>query len=219
MEEKITGCDFMNISVRICPLAPLGTNCYIIKAENGDAAVIDPASFGPALRRVMEEEGISELKYILLTHGHFDHITGADKFRQSFGGKIAIHRLDAPCLESSNESRAAMFGYPFRAFKEDIILEDGDTLDFGDGEIRVMHTPGHTVGSVCFIMGNNLFSGDTLFRLSVGRTDFPGGSMTEMMSSVKKLKALEGFYKVYPGHEAVSDLDYEKSYNPYMKGI
>ncbi len=209
----------MNIKIRICPLAPLGTNCYIIKAENGDAAVIDPTSFGPALRRALEEEGISELKYILLTHGHFDHITGADKLRTVFGGKIAIHRLDAPCLESSNESRAADFGYPFKAFKEDIILEDGDKLPFGDGETEVIHTPGHTVGSVCFKMGDSLFTGDTLFRMSIGRTDFPGGSMIEMMSSLRKLKAIEGSYKVYPGHENTSDLDYEKAFNPYMKGI
>ncbi len=209
----------MNIKIRICPLAPLGTNCYIIKAENGDAAVIDPTSFGPALRRALEEEGISELKYILLTHGHFDHITGADKLRTAFSGEIAIHRLDAPCLESSNESRAADFGYPFKSFKEDIILEDGDKLPFGDGEIEVIHTPGHTVGSVCFKMGDSLFTGDTLFRLSIGRTDFPGGSMPEMMSSLRKLKAIEGSYKVYPGHENVSDLDYEKAFNPYMKGI
>ncbi len=214
MEEKM-----MNISVRTCTLAPLGTNCYIIKAENGDSAVIDPGSFGPALRRAMEEEGISELKYILLTHGHFDHITGADKFRMNFGGKIAIHRLDAPCLESSNESRAAMFGYPFRAFNQDIILEDGDSLPFGDGQIEVIHTPGHTVGSVCFKTGDCLFTGDTLFRLTVGRTDFPGGSMEEMLSSMKRLKALEGSYKVYPGHESASDLDYEKACNPYLKGI
>ncbi len=209
----------MNIKIRICPLAPLGTNCYIIKAGNGDAAVIDPTSFGPALRRALEEEGVSELKYILLTHAHFDHITGADKLRTAFGGKIAIHRLDAPCLESSNESRAADFGYPFKSFKEDIILEDGDALSFGDGEIEVIHTPGHTVGSVCFKMGDSLFTGDTLFRLSIGRTDFPGGSMIEMMSSLRKLKAIEGSYKVYPGHENTSELDYEKAFNPYMKGI
>lgn len=209
----------MNVKIRICPLAPLGTNCYIIKAENGDAAVMDPTSFGPALRRALEEEGISELKYIFLTHGHFDHITGADKLRTAFGGKIAIHRLDAPCLESSNESRAADFGYPFKAFKEDIILDDGDKLSFGDGEIEVIHTPGHTVGSVCFKMGDSLFTGDTLFRLSIGRTDFPGGNMLEMMSSLRRLKAIEGSYRIYPGHDRASDLDYEKAFNPYMKGI
>jgi len=209
----------MNVKIRICPLAPLGTNCYIIKAENGDVAVMDPTSFGPALRRALEEEGISELKYILLTHGHFDHITGADKLRTAFGGKIAIHRLDTPCLESSNESRAADFGYPFKAFKEDIILDDGDKLSFGDGEIEVIHTPGHTVGSVCFKMGDSLFTGDTLFRLSIGRTDFPGGNMVQMMSSLRKLKAIEGSYRIYPGHDRTSDLDYEKAFNPYMKGI
>ena len=207
----------MNIKIRICPLAPLGTNCYIIKADNGEAAVMDPTSFGPALRRALEEEGISELKYILLTHGHFDHITGADKLRTAFGGKIAIHRLDAPCLESSNESRAADFGYPFKAFKEDIILEDGAKLSFGDGEIEVIHTPGHTVGSVCFKIGDSLFTGDTLFRMSIGRTDFPGGSDELMIASLKRLVALDGNYRVLPGHNRETTLESERTRNWYIR--
>ncbi len=216
MEEKVTP---MNIKVRVCPLTPLMSNCCIITAENGDAAVVDPGSFGIKLRKALEEEGIKEIKYILLTHGHFDHISGTQKLKDSFGGKIAVHRLDAPCLKDANESRAAFFGLFSPSFDPDIVLEDGDKLPFGDGEIEVIHTPGHTVGSVCFKVGDSLFTGDTLFRLSVGRTDFPGGSMTEMMSSMKKLKALEGSYKVYPGHEEVSDLAFEIAYNPYMKGI
>ncbi len=209
----------MNIKVRVCPLTPLMSNCCIITAENGDAAVVDPGSFGVKLRKTLEEEGVKELKYILLTHGHFDHISGTQKLKDAFGGKIAVHRLDAPCLQDPEESRASLFGLFSPSFDADIIVEDGDKLPFGDGEIEVIHTPGHTVGSVCYEIGEHLFTGDTLFRLSIGRTDFPGGSMEEMMSSMKKLKALEGFYKVYPGHETLSDLDYEKAYNPYMKGI
>lgn len=209
----------MNIEVRVCPLTPLMSNCCIITAENGDVAVVDPGSFGNKLRKTLEEEGVKELKYILLTHGHFDHISGAQKLKNSFGGKIAVHRLDAPCLKDPKESRASLFGLFSPAVDSDILFEDGDKLPFGDGEIEIIHTPGHTVGSVCFKIGEHLFTGDTLFRLSIGRTDFPGGSMTEMMSSMKKLKALEGSYKVYPGHDTLSELDYEKAYNPYMKGI
>lgn len=209
----------MNIKVSVCPLTPLMSNCCIITAGNGDAAVVDPGSYGRRLREALEAEGVKELKYILLTHGHFDHISGTKKLKEAFGGKIAVHRLDAPCLKDSEESRASFFGLFSPSFDADIILEDGDRLPFGDGEIEVIHTPGHTVGSVCFKIGEHLFTGDTLFRLSIGRTDFPGGSMDEMMSSMKRLSSLEGSFKVYPGHDALSELDYEKAYNPYMKGI
>ncbi|MBQ3136409.1 MAG: MBL fold metallo-hydrolase [Clostridia bacterium] len=209
----------MDIKVRVCPLTPLMSNCCIITAENGDAAVIDPGSFGNKLRKALEEEGVRELRYILLTHGHFDHISGTQKLKDGYGGQIAVHRLDAVCLKDSEESRASFFGLFSPSFDADILLEDGNRLPFGNGEIEVIHTPGHTVGSVCFKIGEHLFTGDTLFRLSIGRTDFPGGSMDEIMASMKRLKAIEGFHKVYPGHEALTDLDYEKAYNPYMKGI
>lgn len=216
MEERLTS---MKIKVKVCPLTPLMSNCCIITAENGDAAVVDPGAFGARLRSALAEEGVKELKYILLTHGHFDHISGTQKLKDNFGGEIAVHRLDAPCLKDPKESRAAFFGLLSPSFDQDIILEDGDRLPFGGGEIEVLHTPGHTKGSVCFKMGDCLFTGDTLFRLTAGRTDFPGGSLEEMMASMGKLKALKGNFTVYPGHEAITDLDYEKAYNPYMKGI
>ena len=209
----------MNVKVKVCPLTPLMSNCCIVAAENGDVAVVDPGAYGKRLREALEEEGIRELKYILLTHGHFDHITGAKQLRENYGGKIAVHAFDAVCLRSSEESRAAFFGLDSPSFEEDITLSDGDILPFGDGEISVIHTPGHTRGSVCFRIGENLFAGDTLFRLSAGRTDFPGGSMKEMLSSMQKLKTIKENLTVFPGHEDTTCLDYEKAYNPYMKGI
>lgn len=194
-------------------------NCYIVRAENGDALVIDPGSFDGRLKKALSEEGITELKYILLTHGHFDHIMGAEKLRKSFGGEICVHEYDAPCLRDPEQSRALLFGLLSPSFEHDIALRDKDILPFGDTVIETVHTPGHTVGSVCYKVDDCLFTGDTLFHLCVGRTDFPGGSEREILSSMKKLKGIEGDYKVYPGHEESTTLSYEKAHNPYMRGI
>ena len=171
------------------------------------------------MENALATEGVKELKYILLTHGHFDHITGAGKLRENYGGKIAVHSLDSRCLTDAGESRAAYFGFDFKEIEPDIILEDGSTLPFGDSEIEVIHTPGHTVGGVCYKISNHLFTGDTLFNMCIGRTDFPGGSMREMLSSMEKLRKIEGSFTVYPGHDRLTTLDYEKTHNPYMKGI
>jgi len=218
MEEKITGCDFMNISVRICPLAPLGTNCYIIKAENGDAAVIDPASFGPALRRVMEEEGISELKYILLTHGHFDHICGAFSLKENFGGEVLIHAEDRICLESTKWSLCdTVEGYSQTVMSPDGEIAEGDTLMLGETEISVMHTPGHTRGGVCFIADGKIFSGDTLFKVGIGRTDLPGGHLRTLVKSLRRIGALQGDFEIYPGHGSSTTLSYELTENSLLR--
>lgn len=210
----------MALKIKCFPVGPVQANCYIVKdTHSGEAFVVDPGVYDPRIEKTLIEEGIKELKYILLTHGHFDHITGADKLRKEFGGEITVHELDATCLRNSDESRAALFGFMFTPFEEDITLKDGDRLPFGDSEIEVIHTPGHTVGCVCYKINDSIFSGDTLFRLSWGRTDFPGGSDLQMMNSMKKLKKIEGQYNVYPGHEEATTLDFEKKYNPCMKGI
>lgn len=219
MEEKLKEVIAVNLKVRCCPLPPLMANCYIVKAESGEAFVVDPGSFNGRLKKSLDEEGITELKYILLTHGHYDHIMGAEKLRENYGGKICVHENDAPCLSDPEKSRVLFRNFLMPPFEQDIALRDKATLPFGEGEIEVLHTPGHTVGCVCYKVGDCLFTGDTLFHLCVGRTDFPGGSEREMLFSMKKLKALEGDYKVYPGHEESTTLSYEKAYNPYMKGI
>lgn len=195
-------------------------NCYILKdEESGEALVVDPGCYNKRLEAMLKNEGITSLCYILLTHGHFDHISGVGDLQNSFGGKVVIHLEDAPCLHNRDESLASKFHFSHNEAKADIVLDGGEELPFGKYKIKVLHTPGHTKGSVCYIVDDIMFSGDTLFKDTVGRTDFPGGSYDEMMDSMKKLAALESDFTVYPGHDVSTTLEREKRYNPYMKGI
>ncbi len=195
-------------------------NCYILKdEESGEALVADPGCYNKRLEAMLKNEGITSLRYILLTHGHFDHISGVGDLQKDFGGEVVIHLEDAPCLHNRDESLASKFHFSQNEAKADIVLDGGEELPLGNYKIKVLHTPGHTKGSVCYIIDGIMFSGDTLFKDTVGRTDFPGGSYDEMMLSMKKLSALEGDIAVYPGHDVSTTLEREKRYNPYMKGI
>lgn len=195
-------------------------NCYILKdTESGEALVVDPGCFNKRLEAILKDEGISSLRYILLTHGHFDHISGVGDLQSAYGGEVVIHLEDAPCLHNRDESLASKFHFSQNEARADIVLDGGEELSFGNYTIKALHTPGHTRGSVCYIIDGLMFSGDTLFKDTVGRTDFPGGSYEEMMLSMKKLASLDEDYKVYPGHDVNTTLKREKCFNPYMKGI
>ena len=210
------------MSLKLTTFSPsmVYANCYILKdEESGDALVVDPGCYNKRLEAMLVNEGISSLRYILLTHGHFDHISGVGDLQQHFGGKVVIHTADAPCLSNRDESLASRFHFSQHEAKADILLDGGEELSFGGYKIKVLHTPGHTKGSVCYFINGIMLSGDTLFRDTVGRTDFPGGSYEEMMLSMKKLAAVEGDFTVYPGHDVSTTLEREKRYNPYMKGV
>lgn len=187
------------------------TNTYILYNES-DCVIVDPGDNAPLLFATLEENGL-KCKFVLLTHAHFDHCNVCSLL-QSNGAKIFMHAGDKSLLRT-DKNLAVKFGISFKSFKPDYYVTDGQKLDLCGIEFTVVHTPGHTNGSVCYIAENFMFSGDTLFHLSVGRTDFPTGSDVKMRKSIKKLFALEKDYIVLPGHGLQTRLSYERISNPY----
>lgn len=193
----------------------MDNNCsLIIDEKTNQSALVDCNEFS---QKMIDMIGDTDLKYILLTHGHFDHIIGVKSVKKKYGAQVVISKEDEPMLNSSKLSLAVFCNAPQNNVDADIIVKDGDEITLGEIKIKVMATPGHTSGSVCYIAENCIFSGDTLFYCSCGRTDFPSGSHEQMMSSLQKLKALDGDYKVYTGHNNLTTLDFERKNNPYMK--
>ena len=172
-------------------VGPIMTNCYLLSDETaGVCALIDPGDEAPRVLDMVARSGC-QLQYILLTHGHFDHTTAV-----------------RPILEQYPD-------LPVYINEKDVV--DGDTLTLGSLTVTVPETPGHSKGSVCLVVGDVIFSGDTLFRCSCGRTDFAGGDYREMLQSLARLGNLPGSYRVYPGHDQPTTLDYERRVNPYVR--
>lgn len=204
--------------IKTIPLGMLGTNSYLLIDESSKEAVI--IDLGGDYIGVFEEikRHNANLKYILNTHGHFDHVLGEKDAQDVAKVPVYVHEKDLDMVKNL-PMQLTKFGFSdnieppsdIKAFTQD------DTFKIGDNEIKVIHTPGHTPGSVCFLVGNNLFSGDTLFYTSVGRTDFEGGSFADLSKSIKeKLFALDDNIDVYPGHDAKTTIGYEKKYNCYF---
>ena len=204
--------------VTMLQVGELGTNCYIYRDEaTGRCALIDPGGMNARLEKAIEEAGRDRFDYILLTHCHFDHVEGVSRARDLTGAPIAIHQKDAEGLRDSDVNLSGWFiGRRMRYPSADVRLHDGETFRVGETTFTVLHTPGHTVGSCCYLTEGILFSGDTLFRRSAGRVDFPGGSAEELRWSLQRLMALEGDCVVYPGHEGVTTLSEERNHNPYV---
>ena len=209
----------MTLKLTYFQLGMLPTNVYLgVNEETGNGFLVDPAVYEPQVEDVMKEIGIKNLQYILLTHGHFDHILGVNGFLKNHPeAKVVIHREDEAFLTDPVLSHTFKHGLTQEPIKADIIVEDGDVLAFDDTEFKVVHTPGHTRGSVVYLLDDLMFSGDTLFQLSCGRTAFPESDPAAMGPSLQKLAALEGNYHVLPGHNAFSELDYERANNPFMR--
>ena len=197
------------MQIKRMQVGPIGTNCYILEDEK-KIAVIDPGDEAERILEVLEEtEGT--VAYILLTHGHYDHTTAVPELHQALPqAKIYIHQADA------NGAGSRLF--PLAGQVDDLLLYDeGDALPLGSLTIEVLHTPGHSKGSVTLKAGDVLFTGDTLFAGSMGRTDLSGGDEEEIMASLKRLGELEGDFTVCPGHMQTSTLDQERKTNPYLR--
>ncbi len=193
----------------------LGSNCYII-GDNRVGVIIDPGADTAEIMTAVEETGL-KIEYILLTHAHIDHICSMDSVREKTGAKVAVHRLDAGALADAWKNVSKLMGLNVTFKDADLILEDGSRIIVGGLELEIIHTPGHTPGCICIKAGNTIFTGDTLFRMSVGRTDFTNGSQEDLVDSIKnKLFTLDEETTVYPGHGTSSTIGYEKKHNPYV---
>lgn len=195
----------------------LSNNCYIITDKaTGKSALVDCADHSEKMMKLIEGK---DLQYILLTHGHFDHIGGVKAVKEKTGAKVVISKEDEPMLSSAKKSLAAFCNAEQNNTKADMLASDGDVIMLGESEIKVMATPGHTKGGLCYVCDGSIFTGDTLFSLSCGRIDFPGGSAKEMTESLRRIASLEGDYAVYPGHNDISTLDYERKNNVYLQSL
>ena len=200
------------MKIEVQQVGDLMTNCYIVWDENTkNAAVIDPGDDGAYLSDRLKKNGLT-LQYILLTHGHFDHIGGVDELKSTCGSnpKVYLSHKDLG-LESVFHETIALDPNSVTDWKE------GDSVTMDSITFQVLSTPGHTPGSVCLIAGDILFSGDTLFQGSCGRTDFPGGSWTEMSASLRRLYQLPGDYTVLSGHTGSTTLDRDRKTNVFMQ--
>jgi hydroxyacylglutathione hydrolase len=198
-------------------LGPLETNTYVLLDGNTrHAAVIDPAAEDDGLDRYLKTHA-SAVDAVLLTHGHYDHIAGVPRLKSLWKSKVGIHPLDAGMLAHPSENLSILLGFSFRAGDADLRLEDGMQIQIGSVPVRVIHTPGHTPGSVCFAGEGFALAGDTLFRHSVGRTDFHGSSMEKLMHSIReKLIPLGDDVRLFPGHGDETTIGHEKEFNPFL---
>lgn len=203
------------MKIKTLHLGLIKTNCYLLSTENA-AVVIDPGFDRPATLEFLNENSDKE-RLILLTHAHFDHIGGAEVLREKTGVRIGIGEPDAQGLADTALNLSDMFHAKINPFKPDLNFKNGQVITVGDISFKVISTPGHTVGGVSYLTGDCLFSGDTLFENSVGRTDFPGGDIKVLKRSVKKLLTLPGDTKVYPGHGDSTTIAREKEYNMFAR--
>jgi len=201
-------------------LGPMGANCYLYSCrESKKAVIIDPGADGKKIQRWVLDKGL-KVDYILLTHGHVDHIGAVDELRVLLGDvQVGIHADDAGMLTDAKKNLSSYLGSGLVLQSADFLLQDGQGIMVGNELLTVISTPGHSPGGVCFLGTEGLISGDTLFAGSIGRTDFPGGSLEQLLKGVKdKLMILPDATKVFPGHGEETSIGEEKRDNPYIQG-
>ena len=196
--------------IKTLPVGQLETNCYVVTDENAlVCAVIDPGDESNTILDYIEDNKLS-CKAILITHAHFDHVSAVNAMLEATGAELYMCEKD---LELATTGASGRFTPPENTH----FYKDGDEVKVAGLTFKVMETPGHTPGGVTLICGDALFTGDTLFRGSCGRTDLPGGDMRAELRSLKRIASLEGDYEVYPGHAESSMLSIEREHNPYVR--
>ena len=193
-------------------------NCYlVIDEESKKGFIVDPGGFDQVLRKTIDDETI-ELVYIILTHGHSDHIEGVPEYKRLFpDAKVVCAEDERPMLADPHLNFTGFMGRGGLSLEPDVTVKEGDLITVGNMSFKVLMTPGHTPGGMCLYGEGVLFSGDTLFRASIGRTDFPGGSYGQIIDSIqRKLFVLPDETRVFPGHEGETTIGYEKKYNPFL---
>lgn len=197
----------------------IGTNCYlVINEETKETVMVDPGAYPAKVKNAVKEQEL-KLKAVLLTHAHFDHIMGLSDVMEEVKVPVYVEEADLPMMTDGESNLSSAYVRGGYRFEEAVPVRDGQQLEIAGFQFRVIHTPGHTPGGCCYYMEQEgaLFSGDTLFQTSVGRSDFPGGSASELVRSVKeKLLVLPEETHVYPGHMDETTIGYEKLYNPFL---
>ncbi|MCD1147036.1 MBL fold metallo-hydrolase [Peptoniphilus sp. KCTC 25270] len=194
------------------------TNAYVLYGENKKGLLFDPGGDANKIINEVKANGV-EVEAILLTHAHGDHIGALNECRDAFNVKVYMHEEEQIMYNNKEYNMAHMMGMPQPNKPVDVLLQDGDTLDFDLGTIQVIHTPGHTPGSVCYLMDGVMVTGDTIFEGSIGRTDLPMGDWSRMEKSLKKIKEMDESIQLLPGHGESTTIGREKVQNPFLLQI
>lgn len=206
------------IKVDTFVVSSFSTNSYLITdTTSGDMAVVDPGGYSNELTMAITASEKTNLKYILLTHGHFDHVGFVKELKEKTGAKVVIGKNEVELLNNPKTNLSII--EPLRGFEKfsvDLALKDNESIPFASSIITFIETPGHTVGSGCYIFGDYFFTGDTLMKGTIGRVDLPTGNYRVMLESISKIKNLNKNYRVCPGHGDLTSVDYEKNTNPYL---
>jgi hydroxyacylglutathione hydrolase len=211
MEDKLV--------IKRLVVGSLSANCYIVGVEEAGAGlVIDPGGNPEQISRAISDSGL-DIEVIILTHGHSDHIAALRDIQDKTGAEVAIHIEDADFLEGSG-SLSSQFGISYRTpHSPDRLLHEGDIIEIGKVQFTILHTPGHTPGSICLLTGNQIFTGDTLFRRGIGTTLMPGSSRSQLLESIRqRLMTLPDNTIIYPGHGRETTISAERTDNPYVTG-
>lgn len=200
-------------------VSSMAVNCYIVGCEETkEVAVIDPGGNARGILKVLEDNGLKAV-YIINTHGHIDHIGANRAIKDATGARVLIHRNDAKMLTNAVSNFSFMMGQQVTSPPAEDFIDEGDIIKIGTTvELKVIHTPGHSLGGICLATDNIIFSGDTLFYGSIGRTDFPGGSYQDLISNIKnKLLCYDDDVVVYPGHGPATTIGFERKRNPFLR--